>query len=601
MAGKQLFQEVLIMAKKKTKGKIKKLHEASSKCTVQGKSKLPEPIIRVSPLVFQTIRDITVDAGPFETGGLLIGEKKYVGNEYIITIKKATGPGEKAQFSTHHYNPDIDHYREELLNELYLNGLVYIGEWHKHPGSSNEPSYTDLNTMIEITSDDQTKDIISAITTVVDVNDDVSKEFNVNFYYYRRGMKNFVPVTTDIITGPILKEKPCPVEKVFLEVKYILELFKNSNQAVDIRGRLTDNKTATFLPVTESFNSVTARMIMNEKKDVEISLNDVMEDVLILVSIKDETPDVTCWQLDYKNGGVKQIDIELIDIQKNLFTRLGGLGIRSGLAGKTVTMVGLGSVGATAAVQLTKAGITDFVLIDPDELKLHNVIRHVCDLSDLGRFKVDAVAEKLASINPDVNITKIIDDCEEAHGSMGDSLSESDLFIVSTDTPDSRMFMNYLSVDLGIPSVHISLHERARSGSVFRIVPGITGCRSCIGDGRWGGEFIPGTVDYSEAMDERDILYQPGLDSDISLVTMLGVRMAISTIIEPKAETAAGIGTNYFLWNGYPEKDSAMLTLGNGLGIPRNEQCDVCGKKYKKNINTLIHFAKELLGSAEVQ
>jgi integrative and conjugative element protein (TIGR02256 family) len=600
MAGKQLFQEVLIMAKKKTKGKIKKLHKASSKCMMQGKSKLPEPIIRVSPQVFQTIRDITVDAGPFETGGLLLGEKKYVGNEYIITIKKATGPGEKAQFSTHHYNPDIDHYREELLNELYLNGLVYIGEWHKHPGSFNEPSYTDLNTMIEITNDDQTKDIISAITTVVDVNDDVSKDFNINFYYYRRGMKNFVPVTTDIITGPILKKKPCPVEKVFLEVKYILELFKNSNQAVDIRGRLTDNKTATFLPVTESFNSVTARMIMNENKDVEISLNDVMEDVLILVSIKDETPDVTCWQLDYKNSGVKQIDIELIDIQKNLFTRLGGLGIRPGLAGKTVTMVGLGSVGATAAVQLTKAGITDFVLIDPDELKLHNVIRHVCDLSDLGRFKVDAVAEKLASINPDVNITKIIDDCEKAHGSMGDSLSESDLFIVSTDTPDSRMFMNYLSVDLGIPSVHISLHERARSGSVSRIVPGITGCRNCVGDGRWGSEFIPGTVDYSEAMDERDILYQPGLDSDISLVTMLGVRMAIATIINPTAETAVGLGTNYIHWNGYPEKDGAMLTLG-GLGIPRNEQCDVCGKKYKKNINTLIHFAKELLGSAEVQ
>ena len=76
--------------------------------------------------------------------------------------------------------------------------------------------------------------------------------------------------------------------------------------------------------------------------------------------------------------------------------------------------------------------------------------------------------------------------------------------------------------------------------------------------------------------------------------------MAIATIINPTAETAVGLGTNYIHWNGYPEKDGAMLTLG-GLGIPRNEQCDVCGKKYKKNINTLIHFAKELLGSAEVQ
>jgi hypothetical protein len=184
---------------------------------------------------------------------------------------------------------------------------------------------------------------------------------------------------------------------------------------------------------------------------------------------------------------------------------------------------------------------------------------------------------------------------------MGDSLSESDLFIVSTDTPDSRMFMNYLSVDLGIPSVHISLHERARSGSVYRIVPGITGCRNCVGDGRWGNEFIPGTVDYSEAMDERDILYQPGMDSDISLVTMLGVRMAIATILDPTAETAVGLGTNYIHWNGYPEKDGAMLTMVSGVGIPRNDQCDVCGKKFKNNTNTLVHFAKELLGIAGVQ
>ena len=65
------------MAKKKTKRKIKKLHEASSKCTVKGKPKFPEPIIRVTPQVFQTIRDITLEAGQFETGGLLLGEKKY--------------------------------------------------------------------------------------------------------------------------------------------------------------------------------------------------------------------------------------------------------------------------------------------------------------------------------------------------------------------------------------------------------------------------------------------------------------------------------------------------------------------------------------------
>ena len=77
--------------------------------------------------------------------------------------------------------------------------------------------------------------------------------------------------------------------------------------------------------------------------------------------------------------------------------------------------------------------------------------------------------------------------------------------------------------------------------------------------------------------------------------------MAIATILDPTAETAVGLGTNYIHWNGYPEKDGAMLTMAAGMGIPRNDQCDVCGKKFKKNINTLAHFAKDLLRIAGVQ
>jgi hypothetical protein len=77
--------------------------------------------------------------------------------------------------------------------------------------------------------------------------------------------------------------------------------------------------------------------------------------------------------------------------------------------------------------------------------------------------------------------------------------------------------------------------------------------------------------------------------------------MAIATILDPTAETAAGLGTNYIYWNGYPEKDGAMLTMATGKGIPRNDQCDVCGNFFNNNINTLVHLAKELLGSAKVQ
>ncbi len=68
-----------------------------------------------------------------------------------------------------------------------------------------------------------------------------------------------------------------------------------------------------------------------------------------------------------------------------------------------------------------------------------------------------------------------------------------------------------------------------------------------------GGDYT-GTVDYSEAIDERDILYQPGMDSDISLVTMLGVRMAIATIINPTAEQQWGLGNQLYSLEWIPRK-----------------------------------------------
>ena len=100
----------------------------------------------------------------------------------------------------------------------------------------------------------------------------------------------------------------------------------------------------------------------------------------------------------------------------------------------------------------------------------------------------------------------------------GLSIEDIDLLVVSTDTPDSRNFSNATSVETGVPAVYISLHERARTGSVYRIVPGVTGCRNCIGDGRWAYEFIPGTKDYSEAENERDILFLEEYDPALPLV-----------------------------------------------------------------------------------
>ena len=538
------------------------------------------PRILVAPEVTVKIRQIALSSGKYETGGLLLGEKKKVAGQYAFIVKKATGPGARAEFSTHHFIPDTDFYKSELKSELHLNGLIYLGEWHKHPGAFDSPSCKDLETMKEIASNDNTKDLMAIIVTMPEMikSSDPNQLINIDCFYYQRGMKEFKATKTEIIVQPRLKKNVKPVAKVNLDVNHVIKMAESCTDDKRVYGRLTDNKTANFL-----FNNIKeeiqARVVLQNEKSKEIDLNKSNEDILIVVLISPEEISATAWQLNAETGDTIEIKVNMIDIHNTLYKRLGGLDIKENIEDKKVTLLGLGSVGSAAAVQLVKAGVTNFILVDPDQLKIHNIIRHICGLNDLGRNKTDAVSERLKCINPEVNVQNIQKDFVENFDSIKKLIRGSDLFVVSTDTPDSRNLANIAAVDLKIPTIFISLHERARTGTVIRIVPGITGCRNCLGDGRWGSEMTPGTTEYSEAENERDIYFQPGLDTDISLVTNLGVKMAISTLLHPTSKISPEFNTNFIYWNGYPEDKYPMVAVAEGLGIPKNISCTICGSK----------------------
>lgn len=537
------------------------------------------PRVLIAPEVATKIRQTAIASGRFETGGLLLGEKKIINSEYAFIIRKATGPGSNAEFSSHHFKPDVDYYKEELRKELHLNGLIYLGEWHKHPGSFDEPSCTDLETMKDITSDDQTKDLVAIIATTLyqTRKKDQNQSVNINCFYYQRGMKDFVNVLPEFTIQPHLKKNSPKIDKINLDSSLINEMAENSVDEMIILGSITDNSIANFMKnnLTED---LIAKIIMKNANSDEISINTGNEDLLINISFAPEEITATGWQKDPETSDMNEIKLDLIDLQRALYKRLGGLDIKENIETKKVALLGLGSVGSAAAVQLVKAGVSELALIDPDQLEIHNIIRHACDLNDLGRNKTDAVAEKLKRINPQVIVQKIQKDFIEHYDDISKIIKDFNLLIVSTDTVDSRHLANMAAVNLNIPAVFISLHERAQTGTIIRIVPGITGCRKCVGDGRWGSELIPGTTDYSTAENERDIYYQPGLDTDISLVTNLGVKMAISSLLNPESKVSPELNTNFIYWNGYPGNNGAMVKIAEGIGIPKNEDCDICGK-----------------------
>ena len=65
-----------------------------------------------------------------------------------------------------------------------------------------------------------------------------------------------------------------------------------------------------------------------------------------------------------------------------------------------VHIIGCGAVGSTIAEMLARCGITDFVLYDHDIVEPHNIVNQKFRDKDVGKKKVDALAEILTEINP---------------------------------------------------------------------------------------------------------------------------------------------------------------------------------------------------------
>ena len=77
---------------------------------------------------------------------------------------------------------------------------------------------------------------------------------------------------------------------------------------------------------------------------------------------------------------------------------------REALAGCHVSIIGCGSFGSALADMLVRAGLGRLTLIDPETLAPENIERHVLTPRDLGRPKAEALAARMAEINPALRV-----------------------------------------------------------------------------------------------------------------------------------------------------------------------------------------------------
>ena len=131
-----------------------------------------------------------------------------------------------------------------------------------------------------------------------------------------------------------------------------------------------------------------------------------------------------------------------------------------------VLCIGTGGLGAPLGQYLAAAGVGRIGLVDFDKVDLTNLQRQILfSTNDVNRPKIQAAAERLCGLNPDIQIDTFETMLTSANAL--DILKDYDIVVDGTDNFATRYLVNDACVLLGKPNVYGSIFRFEGQASVF--------------------------------------------------------------------------------------------------------------------------------------
>jgi hypothetical protein len=169
------------------------------------------------------------------------------------------------------------------------------------------------------------------------------------------------------------------------------------------------------------------------------------------------------------------------------------------LAASRVICIGVGGSGLFLE-QLARAGVGDFVLIDPDTYSPPNVATQHCYLNELGRPKVECVSERLRRINPRASIVahqaRLEDFDDDAFKAFlaQEPTPAVNLICACTDSFPAQARANLLALKFSTPLLASQVYERGLAAELVWSHPELShACARCICGSRYRAQ-AKGTV-----------------------------------------------------------------------------------------------------------
>jgi len=345
-----------------------------------------------------------------------------------------------------------------------------------------------------------------------------------------------------------------------------------------------------FEPLHHSFG--TTHRVVFTKQCVNESQTD---DIIAKVNTDDD--------VDIFYGDAHSCKAEIIPSKAQLYSRNKGILELNILEGKRVAIIGLGSFGSQISIELAKAGVGFFSLVDFDRVELHNLARHTSTINDLGRLKTDVLCDAITGKNPYAQVKKYPINIVEYPELLKEVCADSDIVICATDNNRSRFVLSEQLVSLGKTGIFGRAITRAEGGDVFIYRPGGP-CYCCLIGNKWydaAREEITneksarrdGRIAAYVSEQDADAMVQVGLSADIEPMCNMMVKLAL---VELSRGSESGIKSleeefvaPYFMWvNRRERKYSNWGSFANpgqmptimrwyGVELDKDDGCSLCG------------------------
>ncbi|MBT7005864.1 MAG: hypothetical protein HN963_02935, partial [Thiotrichales bacterium] len=134
-------------------------------------------------------------------------------------------------------------------------------------------------------------------------------------------------------------------------------------------------------------------------------------------------------------------DEELLRYSRQIILPQVGTEGQEKLLNARVIIVGLGGLGAPAAMYLAAAGVGNLTLIDFDEVDLTNLQRQIIHSTpDIGRPKVESAQDSLLQLNPEIEITTISEKLSEQE--LAEVIESATVVLDCSDNFTTRFAVN---------------------------------------------------------------------------------------------------------------------------------------------------------------